>query len=921
MKYIYLLFTITLLFFGTPLSVHATTNIPLEMDDIFWANDSTGDQQFGSALAKGDINNDGFEDIVIGSDRYDKGSSASDENVGRVSIIYGSSSQWNDSTITSAVTITGENQEDFLGGAVAVGDVDNDGYDDIFMGATGYGANGAVYLVYGQSAPLSSISVTDSSVRKFTGESGVGYVGNSLSIGDVNGDGRDDITVGAQFQSNTSLFVGPGSLYIKYGLNGSRFGSGSFTSRDVKINGVTDYDYTGTSVSASGDLDHDGYDDIVIGACQCGGGNGKTYVIYGSSSLSSTINLSSAITLTGEQNFDKAGSSVSIVGDINNDTYDDLVIGAPGDDSAFTDGGSIYIIYGSSTRLTSRSLSDASIVQISGGREYGNTGSAITGGNINNDSYDDILIGTPQQYDPAGGRVNIIYGKSTAMTADSLNSVSDIQIDSLVSGYSNYTGNAIIVGDWNGDNFPDLSIASYLQKVTLANVGAVHTYYQRIDADQDGYAASTDHVLFDGTDCDDTDISIYAQNTYYEDQDSDDSGTGNVQTLCQGASPSAPAGYRTSVADITDCNDTDSAVSANQTYYQDADGDTIGSGNTETICSATPSAGYRRSVIRSNDCNDADSAVSANQTYYQDADNDTIGSGITETICSATPSSGYRVSVSGTNDCNDSDSAVTTNRTYYSDTDHDGLGSNDALLSCTATAPENYVSNSNDTNDSIANNGIEISGDGIDNDSDGVIDEVNTLASNGAHPAYKNLSITSSDDYKAAIQSVNPLTRGSVRVVFKDGSVYDYTIFTTTTSKKTLYTTIKNTGRIVTVSDNGKQIRTINLFTGAIIDTKTGIKSKTKFTVHTLLLQDIRNDGSLELLVTSSDKKKHTYVTLTRIAQSSSIAVKARAEIKGLAIDTRKTKIHSTTLQLRNSARKVLKSFTITKLYDLKNLQ
>ena len=446
------------------------------------------------------------------------------------------------------------------------------------------------------------------------------------------------------------------------------------------------------------------------------------FVVYGDTTgnLGSTISLSSAITLTGEAAGDTAGFSVGFTDDINHDGYDDALIGAPGNDSAFTDGGAAYILYGSSTRTTSKSLGHSSIVKLSGSRTEGNTGYFVTGGrDINNDSYPDAVVSTPSQADPAGGRVHIIYGGATK-TNQSINTASNLVIDSLVSGQANYTGTAVVLGDWNGDGYNDISIGSPHQRVTLTDVGSVHTYYQRIDGDQDGYAANTEHVLFDGNDCNDNDIATHTNYTVYEDQDGDQSGTGNTQVTCLGDSPVAPNGYALSVLNTTDCNDTDSAISANQTYYQDSDGD--------------------------------------------------------------------------------------------------GLGSDETILTCSATPPDDYVSNSNDANDTITNNGIEISGDSIDNDGDGAIDEVNTLSLNGSHPAYRHFSLTPSDEYKTAIRSVSARPRGVIRVTFADNSIFDYSIFTTTTSKKTLYKNISNTGRIVAVSENGKTVRTVNLFTGAIID-------------------------------------------------------------------------------------------------------
>ncbi len=806
----------------TPIATHAATTIPLESDDIFWANDSTGNQLFGSSMARGDINNDGFEDIVIGAPMYDKSSDGADQDVGRVTVVYGNANQWDDGSNDSGTTFTGEGQSNYAGTAVAVSDIDDDGYDDIFIGATGNGSTGAVYLVYGAADTLSSMDLNNAAFKKFTGQAG-GHVGNALAGGgDINNDGADDIIVGDQDIDSLT-----GAVYVKYGkTDHTRFISSTFTSNDIKISGIESQDFAGSSLALGGDMNGDGYDDILIGACECGSDSthtgGKAFVIYGDSTgnLGSTIALSSAITLTGEATGDKAGLSVSFAGDINNDGYADALIGAPANDSAFTDGGAAYILYGSSTRVTSKSLGHSSIIKLSGSRAEGNTGSFVTGGrDINNDSYPDMVIGTPSQVDPGGGRVHVLYGGAALETNQSINTASDLVFDSLVSGQANYTGSSAILGDWNGDGYNDISIGSPHQRVTLTEVGSVHTYYQRIDTDNDGRAANTEHVLFDGTDCDDNDITVHTTYTFYEDQDGDNSGTGNTQTACQGASPSAPSGYALSVANTTDCNDADATISTNQTYYQDSDGD--------------------------------------------------------------------------------------------------GLGGDETLLSCSITVPDDYVTNSSDTNDTIANNGIEISGDGIDNDNDGTIDEINTLALNGSHPAYRNFSLSSSDEYKAAIRSVSARSHGVIRVTFTDNSIFDYTIFTTTTSKKTLYKNISNTGRIVAVSENGKTIRTVNLFTGAIIDSEAGIKSKKHFVTHALAIKDMRSDGSKEIILTSRDAQSTAHVAMLRIASNNTLKVQARKEMTNTPLDVKKTRFKSTVIELKNNKGRVLKTLTLNKNYQL----
>jgi hypothetical protein len=926
-----------------PQASFALTQIDVETEgnSIQWANTATTTENLGRALASGDVNGDGIDDILIGNSGYDctiaLGCSSDRADTGKVYLIYGSentaSSPFDNNTINSAVTFTGMDANDYAGAAISIIDINNDTFGDIFIGSTGHSSNGAIHLIYGQSSPLSSILLDDSSVQTFTGQSGVsvsGYVGGSpIAGGDINNDGYNDIVVTAPAHGTTGGLYGNGAVYIKYGRE-LPFGDGSFDSFDVKINGVEDGDlfggssFTGTAL-AVGDINNDSYEDIIIGASGIDidglADAGKTYILYGSGSLSSVINLSGTtdIEISGASRYQSPSSIITT--DLNTDGYADIVIGIASDNTAGTNAGSIRIVYGQASTLSNSTITDHTI--ITGTDSYQLMGSGLAGGkDLNNDGKQDLVIGSPG-FTPGSysSQVHILFGSTSQETSGSINDKADILLQSLVQNHQNNFGSSFALGDFNGDGSPQFTDIAIGAPTTGPNKGVVYTFFQRFDNDDDGYdSPDADSVLFNGTDCDDTNIAIHTNYTFYQDEDNDNSGNGTTQVLCQGSSPSAPTGYRTSVLNTTDCNDSDVTISANQTYYQDADNDAIGSGATETICSMTPSSGYRVSVAGSNDCNDSDATVSANQTYYLDADADTIGSGTTtETICSMTPSSGYRTSVTGNNDCNDADAAISRNQTYYSDADGDGLGSDTSLTECSLTAPNGYVTNSNDTNDTVVNNGVEISGDKVDNDGDGTTDEVNTVSGNGAHPGYKNLSVTSSDDYRNAIQSVSARTNGKIRVTFKDGSIYDYRVFTTSTSKKTLYKIIKGTGRIVAVSENGKQIRTVNLFSGAVLDTKTGIKSKTKFKKHSLIVQDIRSDGNLELLVTSSDTKKRASVTLIRITKKTTLSVKARKEISNVSVDIKKTKIKGSTIELRDSKRKILRVLKVSKLYEFTN--
>jgi hypothetical protein len=264
-------------------------------------------------------------------------------------------------SISANVTICGDDAGDTLGYSVSSGDFNGDGKDDVIIGAhradTVGGAHaGKTYVIYGSNS-LPSTTDLNSVFADITihGDDAYGYLGDSVSSGDFNGDDIDDIIIGAPF-TNPAGRIHAGKTYIIYGSGNlpSTIDLNS-VSADVTICGDYNGDRLGISIS-SGDFNGDGIDDIIIGADTANfvGGNsvGKTYIIYGSNSLPSTIDLNSVfadVTICGDDAIDRSGSSVSS-GDINGDGMDDIIIGAPNADPA---GGSFagetYVIYGSNS--------------------------------------------------------------------------------------------------------------------------------------------------------------------------------------------------------------------------------------------------------------------------------------------------------------------------------------------------------------------------------------------------------------------------------------------------------------------------------------------------------------------------------------------------------------------------------------------
>jgi hypothetical protein len=299
------------LFFGfaTPSGVFGAGSA-----SILLTGETAGDEFGFSVDSAGDVNGDGFDDVVVGARGGDK-----------AYVFFGGSGLPGAIGAAAAdIVLTGEAGGDFFGISVSGGaDVNGDGFDEVIVGASLAG-NGKAYLFYGSTTPPAAIGAAAAGTI-ITGEVGFPALGVSVSTArDVNADGFGDVIVGAHAGGAAT-----GKAYILLGSASppAALGAGS---AEVVVTGEAVGDFFGVSVSDAGDVNADGFDDVIMGADFDGTAIGKAYVLFGSGGLGGTIGAGDAdVLMTGEGAGDNFGRRVSTVGDVNGDGADEVIVGAP----------------------------------------------------------------------------------------------------------------------------------------------------------------------------------------------------------------------------------------------------------------------------------------------------------------------------------------------------------------------------------------------------------------------------------------------------------------------------------------------------------------------------------------------------------------------------------------------------------------
>jgi Ca2+-binding RTX toxin-like protein len=495
---------------------------------------SSNDLAGGSVSNAGDVNGDGFDDLIIGAYGADPNGNV---NAGVSYVVFGgetlpaSISLHRLAIDNSGFVINGIDANDGSGYSVSnAGDVNGDGFDDLIVGALYGDPNGDVdagesYVVFGGETLPASLNLADlNGVNGFVinGVDAGDYSGISVSnAGDVNGDGFDDLIIGAIY-ADPNGNVDAGESYVVFGgetlpasvnladLNGAN---------GFVINGINDDDRS-RSVSNAGDVNGDGFDDLIISATYADpNGNvdaGESYVVFGDSILPAAIDLSS---LNGDNGFvingidadDRSGYSVSNAGDVNGDGFDDLIISATyADPNGNVDAGESYVLFGGEALPASVNLADlngANGFVINGVDAYDRSGQSVSGaGDLNGDGFDDLVI-VALTADPnsswAPGESYVIYGRDYRYEANLIGDATNEMLvgstadDTLIGGQgddtlvSNGGRDTLIGGEGNDtivfadDTFLSIDGGTGIDTL-LVTGGASLVLVDSQDADNDG---------------------------------------------------------------------------------------------------------------------------------------------------------------------------------------------------------------------------------------------------------------------------------------------------------------------------------------------------------------------------------------------------------------------------------------------------